>query len=74
MIGRMNAAVFPVPVWADAITSLPWSTSGIVWAWIGVGDIYPDSFIDLTVSAQSFSCSKVNVLSLSSLKFEIIGY
>jgi hypothetical protein len=45
----------------------------MVWAWIGVGDIYPDSFIDLTVSAQSFSCSKVNVLSLSSLKFEIIG-
>ena len=69
----MKAAVFPVPVWADAIMSLPWSTSGIVRAWIGVGDRYPDSFIDLTVSAQSFSCSKVNVLLLSFFRFEIIG-
>ena len=71
MMGKIKAAVLPVPVWADAIMSLPCSTSGIVRAWMVVGDRYPDSFIDLTVSAQSLSCSKVNVL-LSFLRFEII--
>jgi hypothetical protein len=53
--------------------SLPWSTFGIVRTWIGVGDMYPDSLIERTVSEQSSSCSKVNVFSLVFLRFEITG-
>src|SRR3954447_7901239 len=40
-IGRPNAAVLPVPVWAWPITSLPSSSAGIVSSWIGVGRSYP---------------------------------
>jgi hypothetical protein len=35
--GSTNAAVLPVPVWADAIRSLPLSTTGMAWRWISVG-------------------------------------
>ncbi len=38
-IGRTNAAVLPVPVWAPARTSRPARTSGIAWAWTGVGSV-----------------------------------
>ncbi len=37
MIGRTNAAVLPVPVWAPASTSRPSRTAGIAAAWTGVG-------------------------------------
>ncbi len=30
-MGRAKAAVFPVPVWADPMTSLPAITSGMAW-------------------------------------------
>src|SRR5665213_1895859 len=40
MIGSAKAAVLPVPVCAMPITSRPCSTSGMVWAWIGVGVRY----------------------------------
>ena len=36
-IGRTNAAVLPVPVWAPARTSRPDRTSGIAARWTGVG-------------------------------------
>ena len=36
IIGRVKAAVFPVPVWAMPRTSLPVSATGMAWAWIGV--------------------------------------
>ena len=35
--GRRNAAVFPVPVCAIPIASLPSSSTGIISAWIGEG-------------------------------------
>ena len=35
--GSANAAVLPVPVWAPPSTSAPDSTSGMAWAWMGVG-------------------------------------
>ncbi len=37
IIGSTNAAVLPVPVWAQPSTSRPISTTGIACAWIGVG-------------------------------------
>ena len=37
--GRVKAAVLPVPVWAEPITSRPVNTSGIAWAWIGLGSV-----------------------------------
>ena len=40
-IGRAKAAVFPLPVSARPIKSRPSSASGIDWAWIGVGALYP---------------------------------
>src|SRR2546426_619873 len=36
-IGSMNAAVLPVPVWAEPIRSRPARASGIASCWIGVG-------------------------------------
>ena len=35
-IGKTNAAVLPVPVWADAKTCFPSMTSGIAFIWMGV--------------------------------------
>ena len=37
IIGRMNAAVLPLPVWAAATTSWPSMMTGIARSWIGVG-------------------------------------
>lgn len=36
-IGRVKAAVFPVPVWAMPMTSFRRRITGIALAWIGVG-------------------------------------
>ena len=37
IIGRVKLAVLPVPVWAMPIRSRRCSTTGMPWAWIGVG-------------------------------------
>ena len=37
MIGSVNAAVLPVPVWARPMMSLPRRVSGMDSRWIGVG-------------------------------------
>ncbi len=39
IIGRTNAAVLPVPVWAMPSTSRPSSADGIAWIWMGVGTV-----------------------------------
>ncbi len=45
--GNPKAAVFPVPVDARPIKSCSWSNKkGIAEAWIGVGVIKPNFFID----------------------------
>ena len=43
--GNRKAAVFPVPVWADAMTSLPSNTRGITWSCTGVASSSPDASI-----------------------------
>jgi hypothetical protein len=40
IIGRPNAAVFPLPVYAFAITLSPFKMDGIASFWIGVGVMY----------------------------------
>jgi hypothetical protein len=37
IIGRVKAAVLPVPVWAMPSTSRPASATGMACSWIGVG-------------------------------------
>src|SRR4029453_5367828 len=44
-MGNRNAAVFPLPVCADAITSRPSSAGGIASAWMGVGRTKPSSLM-----------------------------
>jgi len=46
-MGNKNAAVFPDPVIELATTSLPDIITGIANCWIGVGDVYYKSLIDL---------------------------
>ncbi|KAK1281637.1 hypothetical protein QJS10_CPB22g01149 [Acorus calamus] len=41
MIGKQKAAVFPDPVWAQAIKSLPAISTGIAYRCTGVGFTYP---------------------------------
>ena len=40
-IGSKKASVFPVPVWAFAMTSFPLKTTGMDCSWIGVGSLIP---------------------------------
>src|SRR6266581_1118521 len=58
MIGSRNAAVFPLPVCAQAITSRPRRAGGMASAWIGVARTNPSSLIALTTAGFRFSCVK----------------
>ena len=40
-MGRANAAVLPVPVWANPRTSRPFKANGIACCWMGVGLVKP---------------------------------
>lgn len=44
-MGKTKAAVFPVPVAAQAQMSFPASATGMQAAWIGVGSVYPAAAI-----------------------------
>lgn len=61
IIGRPNAAVLPVPVWAWAMTSWVFpSKTGITAAWISVGAVKP--FFSKAAKTSSDSPSSVNDL------------
>ncbi len=60
-IGSANAAVLPVPVWAQAIRSLPESAAGMAFSWIGVGVVY----------SAFFRASRMGCFSCMSSKFVI---
>src|SRR5512133_3190120 len=65
MMGSRNAAVFPVPVAAAPITSLPASPGGMAWAWMGVGASNPARVRAVSVFSESFRSAKVvNVCAL----------
>ena len=51
-IGIPKAAVLPVPVWAWAMTSLPFSSSGIVSTCTGVGSSNPIRSIALRIGSS----------------------
>src|ERR1700730_14062930 len=59
-MGRVKPAVFPVPVWARPIRSLPAKASGIACCWIGVGCVYPASRTAWRTSGARSSSSKEN--------------
>ncbi len=54
-IGSTNAAVFPLPVMAEARTSRPARAGGTASAWIGVGRAKPSSFTPLRRLGWSLS-------------------
>ena len=58
-IGKPNAAVFPVPVWACPIISVPERATGIASAWIWDGVVKPKSSIAFT--KVSFKPKSLNV-------------
>src|SRR5690625_6089410 len=47
-IGRTKAAVLPVPVCAHPMTSRAVVATGMACAWIGVGEVYPVSWMTST--------------------------
>src|SRR2546423_5958293 len=49
-IGKANAAVLPVPVWAVPIKSFPERTIGKARSWIGVGSVNPIAWVPRTTS------------------------
>ena len=53
-----NAAVFPVPVCACAMTSLPSIINGIAASWTGVGSLNPISSIDFIIRGSIFNDPK----------------
>src|SRR5215210_4404013 len=58
MMGSRNAAVLPLPVMAQAITSRPSIAGGIASDWMGVGRTNPSSLTALTSAGSSFNCVK----------------
>jgi len=52
-IGKANAAVLPVPVWAVPIKSLPARMIGKARSWIGVGSVKPIACVPRTTSGES---------------------
>ena len=60
-IGRVNAAVLPVPVCAAASTSVPWRTRGIARSCTGVGSVYPSSVTVRNRTSDRPSSSKRKV-------------
>ena len=63
MMGIANAAVFPVPVCAQPNISFPANKTGIAFACIGVGLIYPFSSIAFKIGSVIFkSLNVINVI------------
>src|SRR5690625_5457123 len=52
-IGRTKAAVLPVPVCAHPMTSRPVVATGMACAWIGVGEVYPVSWMPRKTFSES---------------------
>jgi len=59
MIGTRNAAVLPVPVWADPRTSRPARAGSIAAAWIGVGTWYPLRPVRQACGVKDARCRKL---------------
>ena len=57
-MGMAKAAVFPVPVWAQPIRSVPRKIIGIDSACIGVGMVYPSSLTAFKMGSMRLNDSK----------------
>src|SRR5215210_1519608 len=60
-MGRPNAAVLPLPVWAWPITSRPSRSGGMAWTWIGLGDSYPTSRRAASMDSESPRSAKEGI-------------
>lgn len=60
-MGRENAAVLPVPVWAQPSKSFPSSATGIACCWIGVGEEYPSVSSDRKMGSIKFNALNDNL-------------
>ena len=67
--GSPKAAVFPVPVCAWPIMSLPSNTTGIAWAWIGEASSKPISVIALMI--RSSNCNSSNFVTSINCKYPL---
>mmetsp|Transcript_21764 Transcript_21764/g.52624 ORF Transcript_21764/g.52624 Transcript_21764/m.52624 type:complete len:221 (-) Transcript_21764:638-1300(-) len=63
MTGSKNAAVFPLPVTADAQTSLPARATGSTDAWMGVGVTNPMDATPRSNGLEMPSCEKESIVS-----------
>lgn len=61
-MGRMNAAVLPVPVCAVPITSRPRIAAGMAASWIGVAVSYPARLIPFIRRESRLNCSKFKIV------------
>merc|ERR1719369_297410 len=73
IIGIKNAAVFPDPVCAQPITSLPASTMGKAYFWTGVGDWYFDLAMFAMISGSKLASVKVSHFSGTSSPVTLTG-
>ena len=73
IMGRVNEAVLPVPVWAMPKTSRPVRALGIAAACIGVGVEYPAASIAARTFGLSPSSAKVLVAKLWCLHVDLAG-
>ena len=63
--GRVNAAVLPVPVCAEATTSRPSSTRGMACSWTGVGVVKPRASTPARICSLSPSSANEVVMAAS---------
>ena len=71
-MGNAKAAVLPVPVCAEPITSRPARICGIACAWIGVGRSYPFS---ATAKAMfALRPSWVNAVAMIGISTSVVGF
>ena len=61
IIGKVKLAVLPVPVWAIPNTSLPSSAAGIACNCMGVGCLYPTSWIAFKIFGFNFRSENIAI-------------
>ena len=61
MMGNRKAAVFPVPVWAEAMISFPFKISGMTCSCTGVAFSYPEASMPSRRLASKPNSLKVKV-------------
>lgn len=66
MIGRANARVFPLPVFAAPMQSLPLRICGMQFAWTGVGVLMPEERKKVRLCGKKCKQKLTNQVTLTS--------